>query len=108
MLGAGNVFGPPVVMTSKSRISAWPGFLIRRAVDRQAAQALTGRPVLQMRFQQIDWIDEFDGIWTCASLLHVPLIETHPDLQILRVWTTPDVRPGRAQEKWTNSLVFRK
>jgi SAM-dependent methyltransferase len=25
-----------------------------------------------MRFQDVQWCNEFDGIWTCASLLHVP------------------------------------
>ena len=33
------------------------------------------------------------------------LIETHPDLEILRIWTTADLRPGRAHEQWTNALV---
>lgn len=41
----------------------------------EAARALTGQPVLQMRFQEIEWADEFDGIWACASLLHVPRAE---------------------------------
>ncbi|WP_323696993.1 class I SAM-dependent methyltransferase [Thiorhodovibrio litoralis] len=26
-----------------------------------------------LRFQDIDWFECFDGIWACASLLHVPL-----------------------------------
>jgi 2-polyprenyl-3-methyl-5-hydroxy-6-metoxy-1,4-benzoquinol methylase len=25
-----------------------------------------------MRFQELNWQNEFDGIWACASLLHVP------------------------------------
>jgi 2-polyprenyl-3-methyl-5-hydroxy-6-metoxy-1,4-benzoquinol methylase len=25
-----------------------------------------------MRFQDVHWRNEFDGIWTCASLLHMP------------------------------------
>jgi hypothetical protein len=41
----------------------------------EAARALTGRPVLQIQFQEIDWTGEFDGIWTCASLLYVPRAE---------------------------------
>jgi SAM-dependent methyltransferase len=32
----------------------------------------SGLPVAQMTFEDVDWIDRFDGIWTCASLLHVP------------------------------------
>jgi hypothetical protein len=41
----------------------------------QAATALTGRPVLHRRFQEIEWTEEFGGIWTCASLLNVPRVE---------------------------------
>ena len=37
----------------------------------EAARVLTDCSVLLMRFQQIEWADEFDGIWACASLLHV-------------------------------------
>lgn len=29
-------------------------------------------PVHLMRFEEIAWHNEFDGIWACASLLHVP------------------------------------
>lgn len=32
----------------------------------------TGMNVLHLRFDQIEWRDEFDGIWACASLLHLP------------------------------------
>ncbi|NCA71921.1 MAG: class I SAM-dependent methyltransferase [Sphingobacteriia bacterium] len=34
-----------------------------------------GLPVEVQRFQEIEWEDRFDGIWACASLLHVPLAE---------------------------------
>ena len=36
------------------------------------ASAHTGLPVEVMTFEQIAWRDAFDGIWACASLLHVP------------------------------------
>jgi len=36
------------------------------------AQAHIGLPVEVMTFDQIAWQDRFDGIWACASLLHVP------------------------------------
>jgi SAM-dependent methyltransferase len=36
------------------------------------AQAHIGLPVEVMTFDQIVWRDRFDGIWACASLLHVP------------------------------------
>jgi SAM-dependent methyltransferase len=29
----------------------------------------------QMRFQELNYEQEFDGIWACASLLHVPFCE---------------------------------
>ncbi|SDX65507.1 class I SAM-dependent methyltransferase [Thiocapsa roseopersicina] len=34
-----------------------------------------GLSVEVRRFQEIDWEDRFDGIWACASLLHVPMAE---------------------------------
>lgn len=36
------------------------------------AQAYLGKPVQCLRFQDITWLQRFDGIWACASLLHVP------------------------------------
>lgn len=33
---------------------------------------LTGLKVLNLRFDEISFEQEFDGIWACASLLHVP------------------------------------
>lgn len=35
------------------------------------ASKLIGQQVWQMRFDEIDFNEEFDGIWACASLLHV-------------------------------------
>ena len=32
----------------------------------------TGLAVIQMRFDEVDWRGQFDGVWACASLLHVP------------------------------------
>ena len=36
------------------------------------ASEYIGREVLNMRFEDISFDKEFDGIWACASLLHVP------------------------------------
>lgn len=36
------------------------------------ARAHTGLPVQVMTFDQLAWTAAFDGIWACASLLHVP------------------------------------
>ncbi|WP_373507595.1 class I SAM-dependent methyltransferase [Thiocapsa sp.] len=39
------------------------------------ATAHCGLPVEVRRFLEIDWQDAFNGIWACASLLHVPMAE---------------------------------
>ena len=36
------------------------------------ASMLTGQEVRKLTFQEMDYQDCFDGIWACASLLHVP------------------------------------
>lgn len=35
------------------------------------ASELLGQEVWQMRFEEMSFEDEFDGVWACASLLHV-------------------------------------
>ena len=37
------------------------------------AETCCGLRVERLRFQDIDWCQRFDGIWACASLLHVPM-----------------------------------
>lgn len=39
------------------------------------ASAYTGVPVKQMLFQDLDAISRYDGIWACASILHLPKAE---------------------------------
>jgi hypothetical protein len=41
----------------------------------KVASQVAGLRVDQNTFQQLDSRSEFDGIWACASLLHVPLAE---------------------------------
>lgn len=36
------------------------------------AREHSGVDVHVMTFDQMDWIEAFDGVWACASLLHVP------------------------------------
>ena len=36
------------------------------------ASELISQEVWQMKFQEISFDEEFDGVWACASLLHVP------------------------------------
>ncbi len=38
----------------------------------EATRSVTGGVVQQMNFESADFEREFDGIWACASLLHVP------------------------------------
>lgn len=38
----------------------------------QLARTILGPAVLHMRFEEIMWDNDFDGVWACASLLHVP------------------------------------
>jgi len=35
------------------------------------ARQLSGKPVERMRFQDVAAVEKYDGIWCCASLLHV-------------------------------------
>lgn len=41
----------------------------------ELAREHTGLPVQLMTFADVEWKEEFDGIWCCASLLHVPAVE---------------------------------
>lgn len=55
------------------------GFIVE-AFDASAelvalARQLSGKPVEQMRFQDVDAVERYDGIWCCASLLHVSQAE---------------------------------
>jgi len=43
------------------------------------AAAYTGIPVRQMMFDELDACEKYDGIWACASVLHVPQREL-PDI----------------------------
>ncbi len=52
-----------------------------RVVAFDASEAMVGHTrarmggegtVLRMRFDEVAWRGEFDGVWACASLLHVP------------------------------------
>lgn len=53
------------------------------------ASAYSGLPVQVLRFQDMDWQQCFDGIWACASLLHVPLRELPNILHRLAVALKP-------------------
>jgi SAM-dependent methyltransferase len=48
------------------------------------AERHLGQPVECLRFQDVNWNNQFDGIWACASLLHVPAAELPGVMQRLR------------------------
>lgn len=50
----------------------------------KAASELTGLEVKKMMFQDLEYADAFDGIWACASLLHVPYDELPDVMQRLK------------------------
>lgn len=120
------------------------------------ASRLLDQPVSVVRLQDLSFISEFDGIWACASLLHVPrqeldevlnrlfralkpngacflsfkegdgeriengryfndlqieslkrLLVGHSEIEVVRLWTTCDVRPDQQRVRWVNGLVRR-
>jgi len=54
------------------------------------ASAHCGFAVAARRFEDVNEVAQFDGIWCCASLLHVPLADMPETLA--RLWTA--LRPG--------------
>lgn len=51
----------------------------------EEAEKYLGQPVLCMRFEDIDFVNQFDGIWACASLLHVAKNDINNVLERLRM-----------------------
>jgi SAM-dependent methyltransferase len=47
------------------------------------ASEYLGREVAVMSFDDICWQERFDGVWACASLLHLPYAELVPALERL-------------------------
>jgi SAM-dependent methyltransferase len=56
----------------------------------ELATAFTGQPCTTLAFHDVAFLEAFDGIWACASLVHVPAREA-PDV-ILRF--THALKPG--------------
>jgi SAM-dependent methyltransferase len=54
------------------------------------AARLIGQPVRQKTFEEVDWVSEFDGVWACASLLHVG----HKDIDSVLERLTRSLRAG--------------
>ncbi|WP_090255736.1 DUF3427 domain-containing protein [Ectothiorhodospira marina] len=68
------------------RVSA---FDASQALAEHASQLL-GQPVPVQRFDEVDEIERYDGIWACASLLHVPA--THMPTNLQALWQA--LKPG--------------
>lgn len=45
------------------------------------ASEYAGIPVKQQMFQELEAVDEYDGIWACSSILHLPKVELKPVLR---------------------------
>jgi SAM-dependent methyltransferase len=123
-----------------------------------ATTKLIGQSAVLMRFDALDFVGEFDGIWACASLLHIAsqdlnsvlarltkalkpggvlylsfkhgdaeriengrffndlneallgtVLANVPQLDLVRVWTTEDVRNDRkGRQPWLNAIVRRR
>lgn len=54
------------------------------------AQVLTGLPVQTCRFMEFEANTRFDGIWACASLLHVPFTELADNITHLAKYLATD------------------
>ncbi|MCD8078646.1 MAG: class I SAM-dependent methyltransferase [Lachnospiraceae bacterium] len=77
-----------------SRVFLEKGFIVT-AVDAsekicKEAEKLLGQDVLQCTFQKMSFLNEFDGIWACASLLHVKKDEINLVMKNLRTALKPD------------------
>ena len=54
------------------------------------ASELLGQEVWQMRFDEMSFDDEFDGVWSCASLLHVQVSEMADVLKKIKHGLRPE------------------
>lgn len=48
------------------------------------ARRNTGAPVRRLLFSDLDYDSEFEGVWACASLLHVPMEELPGVLELVK------------------------
>ena len=51
------------------------------------ASEYTGIPIKQMLFEDLDAVEEYDGIWACASILHVAKVQLPEILQKMTMAT---------------------
>lgn len=53
------------------------------------ASQYTGIPVKHMLFQELDEVEQYDGIWACSSILHLPPEELSSVLEKMAVALKP-------------------
>lgn len=54
------------------------------------ATQYTGIPVCHMLFQDLSAVDQYDGIWACSSILHLPLDELSDVMRKMAVALKPN------------------
>lgn len=54
------------------------------------ASEYTGIPVKQMLFHELDAVEQYDGIWACSSILHLPLDELNQVLENMATALKPN------------------
>lgn len=99
-----------------ARALADMGFAVTatEAAPRLAALARThtGLDVQVVTFEEMDWEAAFDGIWACASLLHVPRADLPATLRRLKRALAPDgawfmsFKYGAEEEREANGRRF--
>ncbi len=53
------------------------------------ATVYTGIPVKNMLFQELNAVEQYDGIWACSSILHLPLEELKQVLRKMAIALKP-------------------
>lgn len=81
ILDAGCGSGRDTLFFSKNGYRV-TGFDFSPALVRLASK-LTGQEILELSFQDLKFENEFDGVWACSSLLHVPMEEMNDTLSKL-------------------------
>ncbi len=70
-LGCGSGRDARAFLDAGYRVTALDG----SAACCKLAEAYIGQPVLCQTFDELDFDQTFDGVWACASLLHLPYAE---------------------------------
>jgi SAM-dependent methyltransferase len=71
-----------------------------------------GHPTLHLNFQDMAFKEEFDGVWACASLLHVPYEQTEEIIHKIKDALKPkgffyaSYKHGDAQETSSDGRIF--